>query len=323
MICPQCKAEYRRGFTLCADCDVPLVEPAELMTRSLVDDAREGGADRERVAGTPGDPNSDPFCSFWKGTDLRVCTEICTLLDEAGIPHKMIRQQDHLFNWSHQSPYQIGVPASLYEKAELAIKEAFGTDEENGEEAVHLLPPPEEDARAKALRSVWVGDRALDCAALCGALQEAGIHYRVDEPKELAVRGTIARYQIGVAEKDYERAAEITGGFHPKGLEEENEVESSADEIPAPQEQGEPGSDWVEGRGRIRRQEWYPEDATSLAWEGDPADWHKAIEMSLLEHDIPMRWETQDEKPQLFVLPEDEERAKEIVREILEGQPPE
>jgi hypothetical protein len=60
-----------------------------------------------------------------------------------------------------------------------------------------------------------------------------------------------------------------------------------------------------------------------LAWEGDPADWHKAIEMSLLEHDIPMRWETQDEKPQLFVLPEDEQRAKEIVREILEGQPPE
>jgi hypothetical protein len=185
-----------------------------------------------------------------------------------------------------------------------------------------LLPPPEEDARAKALRSVWVGDGALDCAALCGALKEAGIHYRVDEQKELAVSGTIDRYQIGVAEQDYQRAAEITGGFHPEGLEEEKQEESGADERPAPQERGEPGSDWVEGGKRIRRREWYPEDATSLAWEGNPADWHQAIEMSLLEHDIPMRWETQDEKPQLFVLPEDEERAKEIVREILEGQPP-
>jgi hypothetical protein len=210
---------------------------------------------------------------------------------------------------------------SLYEKAELAIKEAFGTDEESGEDVVHLLPPPEEEARAKALRSVWVGNSALDCAALCGALKEAGIYYRVDEQKELAVSRTIDRCQIRVAEKQFERAVGITGGFHPEGLEEEKQEEASADEIPAPQEQGEPGSDWVEGSKRIRRREWYPEDATSLAWEGDPAEWRKAIEMSLLEHDIPMRWEMQDGKAQLFVLPEDEERAKEIVREILEGEP--
>src|SRR6267154_4881222 len=126
MICPQCKAEYRRGFTVCADCDVPLVESTELTARSVVDGSPEDAAERTRVAGTPGDPNTDPFCSFCEGTDLRGCSEICTVLDEAGIPHKMIRQQDHLFNWSHQAPYQIGVPASLYEKAESAIKEAFG-----------------------------------------------------------------------------------------------------------------------------------------------------------------------------------------------------
>ena len=27
MICPQCNAEYREGFTRCADCDVELVAP--------------------------------------------------------------------------------------------------------------------------------------------------------------------------------------------------------------------------------------------------------------------------------------------------------
>jgi len=26
MICPKCKAEYVRGITICADCDIPLVE---------------------------------------------------------------------------------------------------------------------------------------------------------------------------------------------------------------------------------------------------------------------------------------------------------
>jgi hypothetical protein len=323
MICPQCKAEYRRGFTVCADCDVPLVESTELVAQSMADGGTEDGESRGHVAGMPGDPNTDPFCSFWKGTDLRVCTEICAVLDEAGIPHKMIRQQDHLFNWSHQSPYQIGVPASLYEKAELAIKEAFGTDEESGEDAVHLLPPPEEDPRAKALRSVWIGNSALDCAALCGALKEAGIYYRVDEQKELAVRRTIDRYQIGVDEKDYERAIDITGGFHPEGLEEEKEEEVIADDIPAPQQQGEPGSDWVEGSKKIRRSDWYPEDATNLAWEGDRDGWRNGIEMALKENDISMRWETDERKDRVYVLPEDEERAREIVREILEGEPPE
>jgi len=26
MFCPKCKSEYREGFTICADCDIPLIE---------------------------------------------------------------------------------------------------------------------------------------------------------------------------------------------------------------------------------------------------------------------------------------------------------
>ncbi|RPJ81987.1 MAG: DUF2007 domain-containing protein [Acidobacteria bacterium] len=29
MICPNCKAEYREGYTVCSDCEVPLVERLE------------------------------------------------------------------------------------------------------------------------------------------------------------------------------------------------------------------------------------------------------------------------------------------------------
>ncbi|MGB6899385.1 MAG: hypothetical protein WBE12_12370, partial [Candidatus Acidiferrum sp.] len=46
----------------------------------------------------PGDPEEDPFCSFWKGDDPRVHAELCGLLDEQGIPYKTIRRHDHLFN---------------------------------------------------------------------------------------------------------------------------------------------------------------------------------------------------------------------------------
>jgi hypothetical protein len=251
MICPLCKAEYRRGFTVCRDCDVPLVELAELAVRSEVEN---------EPAATPGDPRQDPFCSFWKGTDLRVCTEICTVLDEAGIPHKTIRRQDHLFNLNNQSPYQVGVPASLYEKAELAIKDAFGA-ESDGRETPLLLT------------------------------EGSGQSFQ-----ELT--------NLPLEEKLRRRSEEETPSFldsltwRNRGTEEER--------VPL---------------GSMDHANWYPEDATAEAWSGEPPEAREMIEMSLRENDVRMRWETtQDTNTTLYVLPEDQERAQEIVREILEGQ---
>ena len=266
MICPQCKAEYRQGFTVCADCEVALVESAELARRSVDEDAPDDGADRERMAGTPGDPNTNPFCSFWKGTDLRVCTEICTVLDEAAIPHRMIRRQDHLFNWTHQAPYQIGVPASLYEKAELAIKEAFGTDEESGENPLLLSDE-----------------------------NSAGIQKLLDMPLDEKLRPRAEEEVPSFLDHLTWRSRRSDG---EEKLEEESKRVSTPD-------------------SRV----WYPEDATVEVWEGEPAEAREMIEMSLQENNIRMRWELEDGKAKLFVLPEHEERAKEIVREILEEKP--
>src|ERR1041385_7922035 len=235
MICPKCGAEYRPGFTHCADCDVDLVaavpERANAALTAFLSDEDQHGEPR---SGAPGDPNDDPFCSFWKGTDARVCTELCTVLDDAGIPHKTIHRQDHLFNFNNQPAYEVGVPASLYEKAELAIKEAFGTDEETGEDVVPLLPAPNQDPAdfEKGLRD---------------AIQDA--------------------------------------------------------------------NEWLGPR--------YPEDATVEIWAGEDRGVEDIIEMSLRENDLLVRTEKSPGEAKIFVLPEDEARAKEIVREIVEGKPPE
>jgi len=239
----------------CADCDVFLVShaPAVLQQSSerwgmdqghgpelredadqnqpAVDDA---GVYRGEPVAEPGDPNRDPFCSFWKGTDARICTELCTALDEAGIPHKTIHRQDHLFNIASQAPYEVGVPASLYEKAEHAIKDAFGTDEETGEDPVPLLPAPDQDPAdfEKGLRD---------------AIQDA--------------------------------------------------------------------NEWLGPR--------YPEDATVEVWSGPEMDAREMIEMSLQENDVMTRSEEEAGQVKVFVLPGDEERAREIVREIVEGKAPE
>jgi hypothetical protein len=215
LYCPQCGAEYREGYTSCSDCHVFL---AHERPRSL---------EQESIS-QPGDPNLDPFCSFWKGTDARICAELSTVLDEAEIPHKTIHRADHLFLFSNQVPYELGVPASLYEKAELVVKEAFGTDEETGEDAVPLLAAPE------------------------------------------------------TPEADLPR---------PRSLEEGPE-------------------------------EWFEQDATSEVWGGEPSELQEIIEMSLRENDIRTRWQPSQGKPVLFVLPENESRAREIIREILESTPP-
>jgi hypothetical protein len=231
MFCPECNAEYRPGFTRCTDCGVDLVnEPPH-----------------SALAGQPpphaGDPNEDPFCSFWKGEDARVHAELCEVLEEAGIPNKTVFRRDHLFNLSNYAGYQVGVPFSMFEKAEKAVQRAFGTEDAGEREFLNiprLLQSPRETVR------------------------------------KLPATMTPAP--------------------------EEN--------IPGPPTAGEEG-------------DWYPEDATASIWSteaGEPSDFLVA---ALHENGINCRVDQQGTRAKLYVLPDDARRAREIVREVVEGEPPE
>jgi hypothetical protein len=232
MFCPQCNAEYRPGFTRCADCDVDLVnEPPEY--------ALAGQA----TAADPGDPNEDPFCSFWKGEDARVHAELCQVLEEAGIPHKTVFRRDHLFNFQNYPGYEIGVPYSMYEKAEAAVTEAFGPGDQ-GDSGRQELKQLYESVPSRFLR-------------------------QTEEP-----------------------------------------IPPPAEEIPAPPTAGEEAA-------------WYPEDATTSVWStdaGEPSDFLLAV---LYENGINCRVDRQGTRAKLYVLPDDAARAREIIREVVEGEPPE
>jgi hypothetical protein len=224
MICPQCRAEYREGFTVCADCDVPLVPQYETGT----------ALDVLATPPEPGDPDRDPFCAFWKGDDRRLHAELTSVLDSSGIPHKTVRRQDHLFNLNNYPAFQIAVPFSFYERAERAIKEAYDLDASDPDAVQSLtasplaikppgsirklpamLSPPADEAipgppsggddsdwlAEDANASVWSGEDSSLQEMLTASLNENRIPCRLETRAEHAT--------IFVRPEDKDRASEI------------------------------------------------------------------------------------------------------------------
>jgi ribosomal protein L40E len=220
MICPQCHAKYPQGYSSCARCHVALV-------RELSEEQQEEKYTPSSGA-IPGDTLDDPFCAFWHGDEARLQSELCAILDEARIPYRTVSRIDRLFNIKSDDAFRISVPFSLFEKAEIVVKEAFGTDEETGAVAVLTLPAP----------SSWT---------------EFMDHARGEDVAEV----------------------------------------------------------------------WYPEDSAVEIWSGDPREPTEKLSDSLHENRIHWRWMELDGKAHLFVEPDDAERARQIVREVLEGRPSE
>jgi hypothetical protein len=83
----------------------------------------------------------DPFCEFWKGEDARVRGELCDILSEEGIAIRTLEWQDHLFNRTSFPIFRIAVPFSMFDRAEKAVADAYGSVEE----ADNIRNPTEEN----------------------------------------------------------------------------------------------------------------------------------------------------------------------------------
>jgi hypothetical protein len=164
---------------------------------------------------------------------------------------------------------------------------------------------------------------SVTCADRCLMLQEAGIPYRVKElPRcpgfQLEPRN---EFQIFVPHSQFDRAKELLGIQIAYG-EEANFPDEA--EIQAAMELSARDDLAVEGnRSNYSPNDWYPEDATVEIWSGNARKQGETIELSLRENRIDFRSEAKRDNLKIFVIPEDEARAKEIVREIVEGAPPE
>ena len=105
MFCPQCKAEYRPGFSRCSDCEVDLVDhlPVESYRSTLA----PLEAQRKRV---------------WLSYEQESCVYVCAGLSAAGIPFE-VTQGKHQTSWNEDERYEIWVPTEFYDKAKAIAEE--------------------------------------------------------------------------------------------------------------------------------------------------------------------------------------------------------
>lgn len=177
-----------------------------------------------------------------------------------------------------------------------------------------------EDMPDGPMEAVWSGSDQNTCVSICLQLRDAGIPFRVTQPSSRLVNGGTSSYRIAVASALLDEAKELVG-IDPIDFSGDEEAGGGL-ELPEPEADDESWGDSVRRAMRNDRN-WHEDDATVEVWSQRGAQRAEMIEDSLRENGILCRSEVQEDGGQkLFVLPEDEIRAREIVREIESATPP-
>lgn len=198
MYCPQCKAEYRQGFTRCADCDVQLMEA---LSESPDKDAR--------------DTRNSTLVPLWEGEDLALHTILLEELEAAHIAYfdrplgvfPGVRRADP---FPIQPMTRFGYKVAVLSSDLVAAQEVLGrllgqepgnmsipSDDEESQPISRPISPAGEEPTSK----VWAGEGEKLADFLRDALRENEILTRV----EVAGRET----EIYVRSSDEPRAREI------------------------------------------------------------------------------------------------------------------
>jgi hypothetical protein len=174
---------------------------------------------------------------------------------------------------------------------------------------------------SETFRVVWNGDSETDCVEVCRELQLAAIQYEVSQqPVSRSGRmGVIWKFEVMVLDSDYELAKEALGLGEDGNETEEQEFEIEENVASISQET----SHQNQQKALSYLRKWRPDDANVEVWSQNTSDTSSIVKLSLTENLIHFRLERADNGTlKYFVLPEDEYRAREILREIKNGDPP-
>jgi hypothetical protein len=173
---------------------------------------------------------------------------------------------------------------------------------------------------------LWTGTESGADGALCRALDAAEIAYhKLDRNVGLLPGLSEPVYAILVHGRDRDAAQAVLDDVRRDfGTGEPADNNRSAWELP-PRETSEPEDEDedIEPAPDDIAADFYPEDATSEVWAGEEAEMAEYVRLCLRENRIACVVDEPNGKTRVRVLPASEARAREIVREIVEGTPPE
>jgi hypothetical protein len=201
MICPDCKCEYIRGVTQCADCGVPLVDSLD----SSGPDVLQG----------PG------IVAIWAGSDSGERELVKNALEKAGIPVTGQESPGHLFFPSLEPKAGIYVSSADEMRAKRVLVDLGHLVDPNGmteeelkalelpasdgpigdEESTEPADPSERWEEDSPVAEVWDGLREDFADTLIACLQEVGIESRKFSEAE--------RWHLLVRQEQEPRAREI------------------------------------------------------------------------------------------------------------------
>lgn len=244
MFCPNCKSEYRPGFTKCADCGVDLVEHLS--------------SDNVNAQGkVPTDSEGRQL--LWSGLSSRLQEAICDALDSAKIAHK-------------------------------ETQKGFG-----------LLP-----TTAQSASFVWVDAR--DRAAARTIVDKLFANPEFGEPIDEEVNAETGVNPLRFNQRVFNRA-------------QADESVESEDALPEAEDTNEFGGA-NESAPDDLAEDPNPDDATAEVWSGDDAEMADYLALCLRGVGVGCVLGEDGGKSRVMVLPEAEKRAREVVREVVEGTPP-
>jgi hypothetical protein len=210
-----------------------------------------------------------------------------------------------------------------------------------------------------AMEVLWAGVDARTSSSIGSALDAAKIAYKEDSVESQlmpAFRQSI--YRIRVRRADFEAALKSVQGLagsdeisrkSPSAILDKNSSflnllgidrnlfnrgpiggssapESTSDQseavpiLEADSEDAEPASDTAQDD---LVEDFHPEDATAEVWSGEDAEMAENFRVCLREVGIGCNVRQENGKSRVFVLPQAEARAREIIREIIEATAPE
>jgi hypothetical protein len=187
-------------------------------------------------------------------------------------------------------------------------------------EALASAPPPLTDDGG--LESIWYSNDPAEYASAKEALQKAGVPF-VDRTSDryLMFPSLRPKMEIWVTSADKDRAGkalrELKGLTDPEDLTDE---EIASLELPEKE-----GGDLNEGIDLEAdpKEDWDEDAPSSEIWNGGSGNLADTLVVCLREIGIASRKLSEGGSWRVVVHPEQEARAKEIVREVVEASPPE